>query len=198
MIKFIKKNLAFLLPFDLFFSISIIFIFIFSKIDIHLFLNSFHTPFLDTFFKYFTHLGDGFVIVFFITFLLFWQRKNAIMLTIIGVLQLIIIRTLKLLSSSPRPMIYFENNEILPLVEGVNMHYYNSFPSGHTATAFSLFFFLAMIVKNKLLKFSLFLIALFVGFSRIYLSQHFLIDVVFGALIGIVISFVVKKMMRKK
>jgi membrane-associated phospholipid phosphatase len=90
-----------------------------------------------------------------------------------------------------RPSKYFELYESvqLHLVEGVNLHSLQSFPSGHTATAFSVFFFLALILKSKPLKFSMFLLAIIVAYSRVYISQHFLVDITAGSIIAVTVMF---------
>ena len=68
------------------------------------------------------------------------------------------------------------------------MHAMNSFPSGHTITAFAIFIILAMVVKKQYLKVLFTLTAILAGFSRVYLSQHFLEDIFLGALIGVAIA----------
>jgi membrane-associated phospholipid phosphatase len=86
-----------------------------------------------------------------------------------------------------RPSKYFELYESyqLHLVEGVKLHSLQSFPSGHTATAFNLFLMMALMVKNNLLKFIFFTMAILVAYSRVYISQHFLVDITVGSVIGI-------------
>ena len=74
------------------------------------------------------------------------------------------------------------------LVEDVEVHHYNSFPSGHTLAAFACYGFFALIVRMPLFKFVFFLIAFLVGYSRIYLSQHFLQDVIAGAALGTLVA----------
>ena len=64
------------------------------------------------------------------------------------------------------------------------MNYWNSFPSGHTACAFAIYFCLSMMVKNNWLKFFFFFLALLTAFTRVYLSQHFFMDVYGGSLVG--------------
>ncbi|HNZ86045.1 MAG TPA: phosphatase PAP2 family protein [Paludibacteraceae bacterium] len=76
----------------------------------------------------------------------------------------------------------------LHTIDGVRLHAWNSFPSGHTMTAFAFFLSLALIVKNQLLKFFFFAMSLLVGFSRIYLNQHFLEDTLAGSLLAVVIA----------
>ncbi|HKL33108.1 MAG TPA: phosphatase PAP2 family protein, partial [Tangfeifania sp.] len=56
-------------------------------------------------------------------------------------------------------------------------------------TAFSVFFFLALILKSKPLKLSMFLLAIVVAYSRVYISQHFLIDITAGSAIAVLIMF---------
>jgi membrane-associated phospholipid phosphatase len=72
----------------------------------------------------------------------------------------------------------------LKYIEGVYMVGQNSFPSGHSTSAFALFTCLALITENKLLKIIFIAFALTAAFSRTYLSQHWLVDVTFGSLIG--------------
>lgn len=61
-----------------------------------------------------------------------------------------------------------------------------SFPSGHSAVAFSAACILAFFDKKRS-KFY-YLIALVISFSRIYLGCHYFFDVAFGALSGYIIS----------
>lgn len=97
-----------------------------------------------------------------------------------------------------RPKKFFEGIQDLYFVPGVENHLYYSFPSGHATCAFSLYFALALLVKNKTLELSLFIVALLVGYSRIYLSQHFFEDVYAGSLIGICTTFVVYYFIQKR
>jgi membrane-associated phospholipid phosphatase len=89
-----------------------------------------------------------------------------------------------------RPKKFFEGLNTLNLVPGYENYLYNSFPSGHTTSAFTTFFCLALIIENKYIKFIMFGMALTIGFSRVYLSQHFLNDVYAGSLIGVITSIV--------
>ncbi|MBC7654228.1 MAG: phosphatase PAP2 family protein [Oligoflexus sp.] len=76
-------------------------------------------------------------------------------------------------------------------MEGIKVHFNNSFPSGHTVTIFAVAFTLITLYKkNFLVKYLLIFMAFIVGFSRIYLSQHFPIDVIAGSLIGISSTYI--------
>jgi hypothetical protein len=96
-----------------------------------------------------------------------------------------------------RPKKFFEGIHDLYFVPGVDNYLYNSFPSGHSTCAFSLYFALSLIVENKFVKLICFITALLVGYSRVYLSQHFFEDVYAGSLIGVVTTIIVYYIIKK-
>jgi len=73
----------------------------------------------------------------------------------------------------------------------------NSFPSGHTSATFAFFTALLLIMREKKYL-PLLIIPVLVGISRIMLDVHFPIDVFIGALLGIIIGFLVFRIFRKK
>jgi len=156
----------------------------------HLIVNEWHSPMTDVFFKYVTHLGDGAMFALVILILLFVKIRWAFYELFAALMTLIFVFVTKqiIFKGAPRPTNFFENSETLHLVEGVKMHTMNSFPSGHTITAFAIFIVLAIIVKKQYLKIFFTAIAILAGFSRVYLSQHFLEDIFSGALIGVAIA----------
>ncbi len=182
------KNRFFLLPQLIFILISSLFLLLYTKPEIHIFLNSFNSPFFDGFFRLLTNLGDGIVYIPVLIFLLTRNYKWALVFVVAVVISNIIVMLSKnlLFSNIYRPSKYFELYESykLHLVEGVRLHSMKSFPSGHTTTAFTVFFMLALITRNNVLKFALFVVALLTAYSRVYLSQHFLIDIVVGSVVG--------------
>ena len=94
-----------------------------------------------------------------------------------------------LFDGTPRPKKYFEELNIpLEFIEGVKVHHWNSFPSGHTITVFSWCTLLFLVVENRRCFYLFFPISVLVSFSRIYLLQHFLIDIIAGALIGLFLA----------
>jgi membrane-associated phospholipid phosphatase len=84
-----------------------------------------------------------------------------------------------------RPAKYFEGKHHLYLIEGVNQFFTKSFPSGHSATAFGIFICFAFVAKQNWLKVLMLILACIVAYSRVYLSQHFLIDAMAGSFIGV-------------
>jgi membrane-associated phospholipid phosphatase len=157
---------------------------------LHIFSNQASSPFLDIFFKYATHLGDGTFIAVLTIILLFIKYRYALAFLTGSLLTSLTVNLFKkvILGTVYRPAKYFELYETYQLhfVEGVKLHALQSFPSGHTATAFNLFFTMALLVKNNYLKLFFFVMAVVIGYSRVYISQHFLQDIAVGSLFGVI------------
>ena len=185
-----QNNSYFLIPYFTLLLILLFLTVLFSKAEIHILINSHNSPFLDLFFKWITILGNGFFTMAMVCIFLFFHFRKAATIFIAFVVSGIIVQCLKttIFAESLRPTGYFEGKYILHLVDGVYQLYIQSFPSGHSASAFALFLCLAFFTKYKSLKFILFIIASFTAFSRVYLSQHFLIDAMAGSLIGITVT----------
>jgi membrane-associated phospholipid phosphatase len=163
----------------------------FTKSDIHLFINQYHSAFFDSFFKYITNLGDGICLPLFLVIMLLIRFRDSILLVVVFLLSGLFVQILKRLffSDVARPSKYFEGNHTLHYIPGVEQLCCNSFPSGHSATAFSVFFVFAMVTKHRWLKCILFILACLVAFSRVYLSQHFIVDIMAGSFIGMLTVF---------
>jgi membrane-associated phospholipid phosphatase len=71
--------------------------------------------------------------------------------------------------------------------EGIYQRWDSSFPSGHTAIAFSHAYILSHHYPKA--KIPLFLVASTVGFSRLYLGKHYPTDVIAGAVIGLAVGY---------
>lgn len=158
-----------------------------------LWLNDKHNAYGDVFFKYATHLGDGLIYLFLAIIFVIYRYFNLILLAATALLQTIIVTIGKrLIFDLPRPRSFFENSEeIFNMVAGVKVYTAHSFPSGHTASAFAVATLLICLTKNKLYQVLLMLGAILVAISRIYLLQHFLMDTVAGALVGMLSAGVV-------
>lgn len=182
-----KSILFLLLPFLLGMSFLLI---KYGKGPTHLLVNKWNFPAADVFFKYFTNVGDGAVFAIVIIILAFIRFRWAFYELIAALLTLIFVYITKkhIFKGMPRPTKYFDDISSLHLVEGVKTHSSNSFPSGHTITAFAIFIILVLITKNKSLKFIFVLTAILAGWSRVYLSQHFVGDVLTGAIIGVILA----------
>ena len=153
-------------------------------------INSWHNPFLDTLFKAWTLLGDGLVVLVVVLVPLLFKIRYSLVLFAGYAIAGLSAQLLKRLffNDSARPVNYFQLQGIeydLYLVPGVKLHGWNSFPSGHTATAFGVFFGLSLILRSGWGQLMAFVVAIGVAYSRIYLSQHFLMDVTAGAVLGL-------------
>lgn len=166
---------------------------------IHLFLAGHHTDTADLFFRYITYVGAYGVFLAAAVALLLRHRRWAASLLLSELCSTIIVQALKHLLRAPRPVTWFAEQmpEVqLPLVDGQQIAYWLSFPSGHTASCFVLCFWLCRIPwfkEHKVGQAACILLACLCAYSRIYLQMHFLTDVLAGALIGTLSSVLVQK-----
>ena len=168
------------------------------KVEGHLFLNPWHYKPLDYIFRGFTFLGDGlFIIVLVVLLFIFKKRFLSVMIIAGYVLSGIPVQIIKSYFDAPRPAVFLKGINYSHFVEGVTLHNYNSFPSGHTASAFALAVILAISLKNKWTGIIVLFLAALVGYSRIYLSQHFLLDVFVGSLIGVLSGLTIYLLLEK-
>ena len=178
--------------------LGILFLAIFQNSNFSIIINASHNNFLDQFFKYITFLGDGRFVFLIALIYLFANKKYGISILISLIINTILIQVLKrvVFSNRFRPSFYFKNlieDGSWNMIDGVELYEKFSFPSGHTASIFCLCMSICIFMKKKYFPLLLVLLAYIVGFSRIYLSQHFLIDVLAGALVGSLIPILTFK-----
>jgi membrane-associated phospholipid phosphatase len=183
----LKNNKPFFIPYLVFLFIGAIILTLYNKAEIHLFINRFHNQFSDNFFRIATMIAEGLFIALVITILAFKKVRYSILLVSSFALSGMLAQFLKrmIFNEMPRPKAFFENIAELHFIENVQLHTQYSFPSGHATSAFTLFFALSLFAKQPILKVLCFVGALLVSWSRIYLSQHFLMDIYAGSLLGI-------------
>jgi len=186
MLQPIRKNIIFFVLYGIMLIAGLVPVLICSKTDIHLFINRFHSPFFDTFFRYITHFGSGVAAAAVAVLLLFIKIRYSLILSLSAITSGIIVQLLKhiVFPGLDRPVIFFRELAELYVIPDVDLHTHFSFPSGHAATAFILFGVLAFISARDSVKIIALLAALIVSFSRVYLSQHFLGDILAGSCIG--------------
>jgi undecaprenyl-diphosphatase len=133
-----------------------------------------------------TYLGScGFMITFSLSSILY--PSNTVRLLGRRVLAALLLSTLivKIIKTSVsriRPFLKIQNLNIMKI--GIDQY---SFPSGHTAAAFSLGITVALSVPG--LSLICILLAVSVGISRMYLGVHYPTDVLAGSIIGTLSSF---------
>lgn len=194
MLNTLRRFPSFFLPYSAFVLISGIFLIGYSREQTHLWINQYYHPIADSFFMFYTHLGDGMTVVALVIVLLFVSFRSAIFLAISGMVSGGTTQLLKnyVFGDVLRPSFHFQyySEESIRLVPDLDMHIHNSFPSGHTTAAFCIFTALMLIINRPKLSWLFFVLAFLVGFSRVYLSQHFLVDIYFGSIIGILFTLI--------
>ena len=188
--NFIKSTSYFLFLFLVFLSVGGYFLSTYTKDVLLLAINSRYSAIGDVFFKYFTHMGDGnmYLFITFITLLFVSKYKAIVMLFSYGLSSIVaqIIKHNYLPGQNHRPRAHFWlDSDRLHFVDGVEILTANSFPSGHTTSAFAMFLVFSYLAKNQMLSIVFFLMAILVGYSRMYLAMHFFADVYAGAIIGL-------------
>jgi len=189
-----KKYSAFYIPYLLFVLTLIVLIGSNEKANLHLWMISFNSPAADVFFRYYTFVGDWIPYAV-VGGLLFYRYRMALFVLVSQLATGLISIIIKQTWNEPRPILYFKENfpDIqLHQILGEHMHSSHSFPSGHTITAFAFFLALAFFTKRPAIHFLYFLLAVLVGYSRVYLSQHFAIDVLAGSFVGVSVTILCK------
>ena len=188
MLKILKYNDLYIILSLLFILIGGVFLFFIDQGDVVIALNRNHSPSLDFFFKYMTHVGDGMFIAIVIMGWMVKNRYQGLLFAVSTVLNALFIQYLKRgVFNAPRPLKYL-GKEGYHFVEGVVVNTDFSFPSGHTNGAFAFLFSIAFFSRNRTVQVVCVILAMLTGVSRMYLFQHFLEDVVAGAGIAIVLN----------
>lgn len=162
-------------------------IFLNNKIELHKTFNRFHASILDELAKILTHVGDGFFLILIAVIFLFIELRIGILFFISFLITSGLVQFLKhfLFDGMMRPMYFLQNDTFFHTIDGFNYHFYNSFPSGHATSCFVLFTILAYYFTSKISLQIVFLAcAITLALTRVYLSQHFLNDVLAGSIIG--------------
>jgi membrane-associated phospholipid phosphatase len=186
--KVLKNNLFFLIPYLIILLSGGFILAAYSKSDIHIWLNSHNSVFFDQVFSHVTFLGDGLFVICMAVLLLFYSLRSSVFLMTAYLSTGLIVQILKriVFADYQRPVKYFHDTVQLHLVDGLRLLNGHSFPSGHSASAFALFLSLAIFSRNRFVKVICFILACTVAYSRVYLSQHFLVDIMAGSLIGVI------------
>ena len=183
----LKNRLIFLL-YLIILLIALTFIILEGKINSHIIVTGLHLPILDSFFRIVTLLGDGFfVILIGHLLMMFINIRCGMVIMTSFLLSSFLVQMLKRLffSASDRPALFFQKLGIeVYKIPGMEYHDHYSFPSGHATSAFVLFIGLALFSGKKTMKALFLYMAVLVAFSRVYLSQHFIEDIITGSLLG--------------
>jgi membrane-associated phospholipid phosphatase len=177
--------------------------YIFGRDGLFLYFNANLGSFADTFFSYFTYLADGWILIPYLILVVGIFKKDVPFIIINFITSTLLTQIPKQLiwSNINRPIASGIDLSKIHIVKGVDVHSFNSFPSGHTATAFTLFLITVYLFPNKKVLLSFGLYAILCGYSRIYLGQHFPLDIAGGiiaALLSVALSILIRKNLFKK
>jgi membrane-associated phospholipid phosphatase len=195
--KTLWKNAWYSIPILLFYNVGLLVLWAREHGQEILFFNNYREEPLNSLFKIATHFGEAWLFVVAIFFTLFWRFRFAVLIAVAGLITIPISYILKDQIGTDRPVTYFQKlgkNDQLVYVPGVRLAAgQTSFPSGHTMAAFELYTLLTLIAGIAYRKWGLLLAltAIVVGLSRIFLVQHFLIDVLGGSVMGIMLALLV-------
>jgi membrane-associated phospholipid phosphatase len=159
-----------------------------DKRALHIMFNGWWTPTLDAVVPWVTLFGDGLAAtVLSMGLLLLYSPRAGLVAGLSALLTGIATQLLKhfVFADAVRPFVFFRDSYALHFVPGVEIYSYNSFPSGHAATAIAICFSLAILSPRGWVQVLLALLGLSVALSRVYLSQHFFGDVYAGVIIGL-------------
>lgn len=165
---------------------------IYNKWDIVLIINKYCTnELLDVFFMYYTNTALGGIFVICTCICVFYSYRKASMIALSGIIILITSIVLKqiIFQGYPRPTAEIPHNLFFHIIDGFTYARHNSFPSGHTMSAFGLTAILSRFTSNKTYHILLLLYAISIAYSRIYMLQHFYIDVYAGAIFGFLCTY---------
>jgi len=160
----------------------------------------------DMLFNIISYLAEGWIWIPYFILLFGWYKKDAIFILLNFLISTLLTQIPKnyIWENVSRPMKSGIPQDQIHKVDGVVMHFWNSFPSGHTATAFTIFLVTVYYFPNKWVVVMGGLYAIACGYSRVYLAQHFPLDVaggimvaIFTVLISIYISIKTKKDVQK-
>lgn len=165
-----------------------------GKLALHAAINAHHTLFFDLFFSLATHLADGILPALLALLLLFVRDMRSFLMMGFGTgLSALAVQLLKhqVFPHMHRPGKFREGLGDMLWVEGVELNSHFSFPSGHATAAFSMCLALAVILGRPRWGIAMALVAAILSFSRVYLSQHFTQDILAGAALGTLVTFLV-------
>lgn len=138
---------------------------------------------LADFMKFLSFLGDAgwFWIALTVLLFIFPKSRSASVASAVALIATLLLTNIILKNAVARMRPYEQYPDINVLIKTLSSY---SFPSGHTSCSFAAAGALSYHLRRWALPFML--LASLIGFSRIYLSMHYLTDVLGGAFFGMI------------
>ena len=174
-----------------------------GKNEAFLYLNANLGLLADKVFEYSSYLAEGWIWIPYFIVLVGLYKKDTAFILMNFLISTLLTQFAKnyIFDTAMRPMASGLDATEIHTVPGVEIHTFNSFPSGHTATAFTLFLLTTYLFPNKYALSIGIVYAIVCGYSRIYLAQHFPLDLaggIFVALLTLPISIFIREKLNKK
>ena len=159
-----------------------------GRIPVFLFLNTDGGAFMDQFFKWATWGAEGWVWIPYLSVVVVLFKKDFKLILLNFLLSTLITQISKhvIWDNINRPIVSGIPLNEIHTVPGLVTHAYNSFPSGHTATAFTLFLLTIYLFPTKWIFAIGAIFAMICAYSRVYLGQHFPMDLGGGMLVAVI------------
>jgi len=187
----LRRIRTFLIPYLLILCVCLVIKLVYTKAVIYFAVNSLYNPPADRLAPYVTDIGNGWTAVAIAVILTLFNYRRALIVASSYAVTSLSAQILKYIFDAPRPKLYFKDQiSKIHFVKAVEILSLHSFPSGHTVSAFTLAVIFTYWSKNKAWGPVFLLIAVMVGYSRMYLSEHFFEDVTAGSVIGVVITVI--------
>ncbi|MEI7758045.1 MAG: phosphatase PAP2 family protein [Bacteroidota bacterium] len=169
-------------------SILIALSYLLGKSEFFLLLNANLGYIADKAFTYITNLGDGIIWIPIAVFVLLMRKKYTVLLLGCILYSTLFAQIPKhfFFNGTPRPTKLITDWSLIHIVPGVYLNSVDSFPSGHTTTASSIFLLFCLLIPKKWIIPVGCIYLYLVAYSRIYLAQHFPLDVGAGMIAGII------------
>lgn len=165
-----------------------LFVSAYERLDQLQLINGNNSPLADLAFQALTSIAEVILPIVLLLYLLRFQKAYALSYVYSYALSTALIQGLKhfVFTDSLRPLAYFASSGVKwHIIPGLLISEFNSMPSGHTGAAFFMFFWVAVLLRRWFWGALAGLIAVGVAYSRVYLFQHFPVDTLVGAAIGV-------------
>jgi membrane-associated phospholipid phosphatase len=144
----------------------------------------------DDFFIHFSALAEWALILAAASIALIRDWKRGLWMGLALGIQALLVVGIKSALNAPRPIEI--NAQLVRLIPHLEIHHWQAFPSGHTAVGFFTMGWLALNYPDKynhkrMVAAILAILAIGIGYSRMYLAQHSLIDVCAGGSLALIL-----------
>lgn len=156
---------------------------------------------MDNVMWYFSWIGSFFIMVIFF-FVMMRKYKQVsyknilILLLFMGLIVLCADQTSNFFKANIPKFRPSHNPDLQGLIHTVRDYFGGLYGtvSGHSANAFGLASFIALIYSRRWMTWTVMIYSIIIVYSRIYLSAHFPLDIIFGACFGLLYGYLIYKL----